>query len=314
MQDILREALNYAMPPKEEAVDPKAKGGKGKATESTAELFVGKDTTQYKAIAEQLLSQIQITFGQETIPGKDTDLISLVSDDSLLVKLFIQKLKLTFDAASPDQKAKQQKMKDNLMKHKELMQELEEAKSQDGSALDLKAKGKGAKASKTPQEIQAEIDSLMGIEINGWMLIDFPRTINQAKLLENMLNGYKSHTDAPKTFERSNFEIWSKFADPEARQEQFNVEIQAQPSYFDGIFMIGAPSDECLRRAQHRKLDATSGTVYHMEDNKPPEDPKVVERLTDFFGEFASEEEMIGKIDHNHMQFSDNEMLLKKFY
>jgi len=105
MMDVLREALNFAKPPKEEVVDPKAKGGKGKpaqAEASASDLFVGKDTTLYKIIAEQLLQQIQITFGQETIPGKDVDLISLVSDDSLLVRLFIEKLKLTFDAATPD--------------------------------------------------------------------------------------------------------------------------------------------------------------------------------------------------------------------
>jgi len=44
--------------------------------------------------------------------------------------------------------------------------------------------------------------ALMSVDINGWILVDFPRTINQAKLLENVLNGYKSLTDAPKTFER----------------------------------------------------------------------------------------------------------------
>jgi hypothetical protein len=55
MQEILREALNFAKPPKEEAVDPKAKGGKGKPAQneaSAADLFAGKDTSAYKTISE----------------------------------------------------------------------------------------------------------------------------------------------------------------------------------------------------------------------------------------------------------------------
>lgn len=38
----------------------------------------------------------------------------------------------------------------------------------------------------------------MSVEKNGWVLIDFPRTINQAKLLENVLTGYKQPTDMSK--------------------------------------------------------------------------------------------------------------------
>lgn len=39
----------------------------------------------------------------------------------------------------------------------------------------------------------------MSIEKNGWILVDFPRNINQAKLMENSLSGYKSLSDKPKT-------------------------------------------------------------------------------------------------------------------
>jgi len=51
-----------------------------------------------------------------------------------------------------------------------------------------------------------------------------------------------------------------------------------------------------------------------MQDNKPPEDPKLIERLQNFFGGFPNEDDMIAKIDHNHMQFSDNENYLRRFY
>lgn len=60
MNKIVREALAYVDPnqAKEEAVDPKAKGGKGKAAEAPVDVFAGKDTTQYKEIANLILKQV----------------------------------------------------------------------------------------------------------------------------------------------------------------------------------------------------------------------------------------------------------------
>ena len=92
MNKIVREALVYVDPSqaKEEQVDTKAKGAKGKAAEAPVDVFAGKDTTQYKEIASQILKQVQQAIGTEDgIPGKDVDLLPLVSDDSLLVQLFI---------------------------------------------------------------------------------------------------------------------------------------------------------------------------------------------------------------------------------
>jgi hypothetical protein len=42
-----------------------------------------------------------------------------------------------------------------------------------------------------------------------------------------------------------------------------------------------------------------------MEDS-PPEDPKIKEKLTDYFGIYPSAEEMLMKIDSNHIQDSEN--------
>ena len=92
MSKIVREALVYVDPSqaKDEQVDPKAKGGKGKAAEAPVDVFAGKDTSQYKEIGNLILKQVQLTTGiEDAIPGKDVDILQLVSDDSLLVQLFI---------------------------------------------------------------------------------------------------------------------------------------------------------------------------------------------------------------------------------
>ena len=61
MSEILREALLYIDPNqvKEEVIDPKSKApAKGKVVEAPLDIFAGKDTTKYKAIAQKILKSI----------------------------------------------------------------------------------------------------------------------------------------------------------------------------------------------------------------------------------------------------------------
>jgi hypothetical protein len=119
------------------------------------------------------------TGNSESLPGNDVDIISMVSDDSLIVSLFTEKLKLTFPNPSKSKEEKESEMRNNLVKEKELLEQLEEAKANENVEADPKAKGgKGAKVTKTPHDVQNEIDTLLRPEINGWILIDFPRNIN----------------------------------------------------------------------------------------------------------------------------------------
>lgn len=193
-------------------------------------------------------------------------------------------------------------MRQNLVKEKELLEQLEEAKQNEGVDADPKAK-KGAKAVKTPADIQSEIDALLRPEVNGWVLVDFPRNINQAKLMENAFTGYTSVTDVPKAFEKANFEVWTKLVDPECNTKpDYTGEIESQNSLFDAVFMLSISKAECFRRAQGRQIDSQTGTIYHKEDNPAPEnDPKLAERLSPYFGVYQTEEDMINKMDQNHM-------------
>lgn len=43
------------------------------------------------------------TGNKDTIPGKSVDIVSLINDDALLVNLFIQKLKFSFDEKDKSQ-------------------------------------------------------------------------------------------------------------------------------------------------------------------------------------------------------------------
>ena len=111
MNEIVREALIYVNPHgavKEEVVDTKDKKGKavakGTPADQVADIFSGHDSTKYKEIANQILKYIQMTTGnKDSIPGKSVDIVSLINDDALLVNLFIQKLKFSFDEKDKSQ-------------------------------------------------------------------------------------------------------------------------------------------------------------------------------------------------------------------
>ena len=202
----------------EEIKDPKAKGGKGAKAEVTTQLFEGKDTTRYKEIAENVSKQIQVIYGNEDTPNKTVDLIQLVSDDQTLVSLFIERLCLEYDTPPPTKDEVEKQMRENIKKKADLLEQLEEARGAEAGEADPKAKAPakgGAKVTKSVAEFEEEIQALMSVDVNGWVLLDFPRTINQAKMLEHLLTGYKSITDSEKPFDSSNFEVWTKFADHE---------------------------------------------------------------------------------------------------
>jgi len=135
-------------------------------------------------------------------------------------------------------------------------------------------------------------------------------------MLEAQFTGYESISDVPKSTEKQTFEALSKLTDPFVNTaESFTGEIQAQPSLFDGVFVVDTDKEECHRRAKGRKVDPTTGMVYHAEDSPVPEgDAKLIERLTDFYGNFANEEDMSSKIDLNHLQYTDSEGPVRLFY
>ena len=58
IDEVIKEAIDYISPKKVEesvVVDPKAKGkGKGKEEPVAVDIFDGKNTVQYKAIAQQI--------------------------------------------------------------------------------------------------------------------------------------------------------------------------------------------------------------------------------------------------------------------
>lgn len=125
------------------------------------------------------------------------------------------------------------------------------------------------------------------------------------------MSGHISKIDLPKSEEEEQFESWSKLITPNNTiPHDYKGEVQIDRSALDGLIFLDVSKAECERRSKNRKIDPTTGTIYHMEDNPPPEgDQKLLDRLQDYVDEEADPV----KMNNNHIQYEENEQQLKKW-
>jgi len=160
-------------------------------------------------------------------------------------------------------------------KKKELQEELTKLKEEKNVA-------KGAVPAKNPNMKNEtfyinEIQKL-SIESNkGFIIIDFPETLEQAKYFEKKITGYISEIEKPKNFISQIKENYNIILDKISKSDNQKNLIQGA---FDLIFYLETSNEEILRRIKNRKIDPVTNIIYHMEDNPPPaEDKKLNERL-----------------------------------
>lgn len=180
-------------------------------------------------------------------------------------------------------KSQQQILEELNQKHKkkkELLEELakiKDEKSAKGAAAAAAAKNaSGKNETFYINEIQK-----LNVETNkGFVLLDFPGGLEQAKFFEHKINNFVSETEKPKNFVLQLKENFGLILDKIPKPSQNRTLAQGA---FDLVFFSDVADDEALRRAKNRKLDPITGIVYHMQDNPPPvEDKKLNERLVAF--------------------------------
>lgn len=101
MDEVIKEALDYITPKKvdEASIAAAAKIKKGKVEEVTAvDVFAGKNNKEYKKLAHEMKAKFFADYEGEL--QQHIDLTSLVFDDSLLVNLFCERLKLEYEGVN----------------------------------------------------------------------------------------------------------------------------------------------------------------------------------------------------------------------
>jgi adenylate kinase family enzyme len=105
------------------------------------------------------------------------------------------------------------------------------------------------------------------VKCQGWIVLGFPKTAEEAEELEREMAGFiDSRHLPPSTADRKKCESLI-IASPSGRTIRRPV---LEKSLFDLIFKLEVPSQTLVRRAVDRRVDA-SGNVYNLTFNPPPD-------------------------------------------
>lgn len=95
------------------------------------------------------------------------------------------------------------------------------------------------------------------------------------------------------------------------KEVSYDGEPYAYKSCTDAYLFLDVTAEDCERRIKGRKIDPTTNTVYHMEDNPPPEgDPKLKDRLQELPLEPEYE---TSRFSQNHYLYSEQSGPLKRW-
>jgi len=187
--------------------------------------------------------------------------------DEIYVDLLLEHIKNDFP-----EKTMEEISKDTLQKIKRKMEILEEIK-------DIKEDKENDPNSRLTEEAVLN-EELMKIGLDstkGFVIVDFPNTYNQAKLLEQKLSGYIPEIEKPLNEAQILKQNASLILDKTAKNLPPR---QLIPGGLDFVFLLDVPPTECIRRALGLRIDPVTKIVYHIEDNLPQTtDNYVCERL-----------------------------------
>ena len=201
--------------------------------------------------------------------------------DEVYVQLYVSKLRLTYPYKSKKQirselRKKVEWEREQRKKIAALVKELEEIANppaQEADGAPSATVGKRKKKQDPAQievkinELQAEIDESKKIEKNGWILLDFPSTFAQAKLLETALSGYVPSQEMDSIPREKNLSDAFLLVQPTGKEQPPKT---LKKSCLDAVIWFDLTREECMRRAIGRRIDPQDDKIYHVEDVSPP--------------------------------------------
>ncbi|CDW76374.1 sperm flagellar protein 2 [Stylonychia lemnae] len=195
--------------------------------------------------------------------------------DDIYVRLFIAKLRLTYPHKSKKQLRRE--LKSKVEKEREITQKIQTVENEiqelNGGGNGENPGGSRRRRKKDPVQLQDELDKLnkelqtaQAQDSKGWILVDFPATFAQAKLLEQALSGYVPPQEQDKIDREAQIEEAFLLVQPNAKEVPPKKLLK---SGLDAVIWIDCSRDECMRRALGRRFDNVNEKVYHIEDQTP---------------------------------------------
>ncbi|KAL4495175.1 hypothetical protein ABPG72_007282 [Tetrahymena utriculariae] len=307
--DVLDQAIKYAFPPPEDENEKKKNAAKKQTKKGQVE-EEKPDNPQLRELGQQANEM-----KTQNIPYTDV----------ILVRAALIQIKSTFPVVTPDQliqqladaKAKEQERQAQMKKEWEDYLKKKEKSNPKKAAGKEGKKNVGSKVEievpeEAPQETYEEaVYRLMNQKefeyTPGFVLVNFPQNVKQAKLLEEGLTG---------------FVLEEERLNPEGEQlkEQIAQLVRAGEKTPDtslkqgGIdLVINLNVDETIaeKRAANRRLDPQTGNIYNLEDNLPPLEEK---GLADRIQPIDDPQSSLEKIQEANKQFIENLDYLQEWY
>jgi hypothetical protein len=116
------------------------------------------------------------------------------------------------------------------------------------------------------KEIQVDESKFLLVPPSGFVLLDFPNSYLQSKVLENLMTNFLSRNERPKTQGQLEKEFLITLVKPSAK-EQLPTELKK--SGFDKVLYLEASNDSCLNRA-FGDYKTPRDMHYHLVANPPP--------------------------------------------
>ena len=204
--------------------------------------------------------------------------------ENLIDDIYINLLIYELDKAYPDDKESKNKFLEDInekyKQYRSIKEQIEEIKKiEEESKKESEEKGKNKKTAqnfaKDLESLNKQLESIIPSLYVGFIFINFPKDVNQAKRLENKITGYISEFEKPKDIVEEKLFSYNNILDINFKQ---NNNKSSQISMFDLFINLNITSEEVDHRFKNTKFDPNTKKVYNIELN-PPTDKKILEKL-----------------------------------
>ena len=221
----------------------------------------------------------------EKYSNKTINLDESNNQEDIINDIYINLLIYELDKVFPDDKDSKNKLIEEINeKYKQYISIQEQIKEIKNNEQESKKESeeKGNKNKKNVQNLAKDLE-LLNKQLEtiipslyvGFIFINFPKNVIQAKKLENKITGYISEFEKPKDIVEEKLFSYNNIFDINIKQNKNNI---SQISMFDLFINLNISSDEVDKRFNNTKYDPNTKKTYNMEVN-PPTDKKILEKL-----------------------------------
>jgi adenylate kinase family enzyme len=169
--------------------------------------------------------------------------------DALYVRLFICKLRCTYTYKCPITKRREVELKAHrFVEINKRIGEIETEKQKE----DLPKKHRKALIDEETA-LNQELAEMEDLPTDGWVLVDFPSSYAQAKLLEEALSGYRPQEELEATDREKETKDALLLVQPHAESDMAKT---LNHSGLDAVIWLDMPPKEALRRSDGRRYDS----------------------------------------------------------